>query len=324
MIEDFVVLLVSLGILLYGSQMAIKHAVRISKSLKKSQFSVGFILLALTTSLPELFVSISSSLQGQPGIALGNVIGSNIANIALILGLAGVLFGIKIKRSQIVENSEILLLISLLPLYLLTGATVGPAFGLILVAFFIAYLIYISGTKVIPAEYQVLNMKTHRFIKLKVIDSINHVGKSTALFLVGVAMVILGSHYLVNSSISIIEIFLVPPEFVGLTIIAIGTSLPELVTTITAYRQGHTDLALGNIIGSCVTNLTLVLGSASILAPITATFDIFATAIILLVVINLLTWYSLIKNGGITKYVGAALIGLYILFLAGEIGLVIL
>ena len=320
---DYIFFIVFIAGLVFFSRIAIDKAVKISDFLGTSHFTIGFILVALCTSLPELFVSVTSALAGTGGIAVGNVVGSNIADLGLVLGACALVTGIQLQRKEMMENAEVLFLITFIPLYFLIRNTIALTFGVILLVVFILYIVFLKRREGATAIHSTFNPQTHKFEEVKFKIQKRQVTVALIVFIIAIAGVILCANYLVESSINIINAWFVPPAFVGATIIAFGTSLPELVVSVRAIRKGYVSLAFGNIIGSCVINLTLVLGVGAVIAPLAVSQVVFAPAIGFLMALNAVLWYMLTKHNGIPKKYGFIFILIYALFILSEVGVVV-
>lgn len=324
MFEAILFFIISLLVLVKASHLSIDQAIKVSEHLSTTHFVVGFVLIAVTTSLPELFISSIATLSNQGAIAMGNIIGSNIANIALVLGFVSFFGIIKIVRKEMIENAEILLFISFFPAYLLIKGSIGTASGIFLLSLFFVYCIYLFKRKEATAIHYVLDTKTERFVKYKEKKPKLKIIKTFILFFIGIAIIIISANFLIQYALEIIDIFMIPPSFMAVTLIAAGTSLPELAIGISAMRKKYASLALGTIIGSCVINLTLVLGSVAILSPVRMRFDLFTSALTFLIIVNVVLLYSLIKFKGIPRKIGVLFLIIYILFILSGAGILVL
>ena len=244
-------LVASLLIIVIISDRVIRYVLIISEALGLSEMAAGFILLSIITSLPELSVSTVASLGGEGGLSVGNVLGSNIANLTIILGLAILIAGKKIifKGQSNKELVQFLFISSIIPLFIVQQGSLGPVLGIVLLILFIYFTKTISQ-KTDPKN----NNKTHQLQKK---ENLKIVGLK---FLAGIALIIILSKFAVDSSVEIADYIGLPPSIIGATIIGLGTSLPELATTIQALKKGLINMALGNLLGSCITNITLILG----------------------------------------------------------------
>lgn len=308
MLEQLAILIIGIIVLIKSSQYLIDASIEISKILKISQFAVGFILLSVATSLPEFFIAAISSLGGNSGIALGNVIGANIADIAWVLGVTATLGLIKFKKKSISENATILFLMSIIPLILLVRGNIDRSIGLILLLIFAFYCFFI-------AKRGHTSEIRHRHYTPK------EILRNAFLFCGSVAAMLISASYVVQTGVEIATILSVPQTFIGISIISIGTTLPEMVVNVSAIRRKKASLAIGNILGSCVTNLTLVLGTAATILPITINTAVITPAVIFLIGLNFFLW-MLVAKGQISKRAGAIMVIMYMLFIFTEAGLI--
>ena len=273
-----------------------------------SGYVIGFLVLALSTSLPELFVSISSGLQGQGELIMGNIIGSNVANMLLVLGSYAALVGIKVRgQSKLVNYAQALFFISVIPLILLARGSVGQIAGVVLVASFVIYTFFLTKKKA-KAE---IEEKYHVSQKLS----------GAIVFIISIALLLYSANLLVSSATGIAESLNISSWIIGVTVIALGTSLPEMVVNVSAIFKRQYKMAIGNILGSCVINLTIVLGAGAILTPIIVNYVTMGASMILLVMINLVVWFMLQRFKGISKLGGLAFLAAYVIFVLAEIGL---
>jgi len=303
-IEQFVILIISLLTVVFFSNIVIRAVMKLAEYLKIAEFAIGFIVISVFTSLPEFIISTTAAYAGEPGIAVGNVLGSNITNILLVLGLAIVVRGVKVHRREMEENSEILLLITLAPLIFFLRGTLGFFEGLLLILLFAIYAFF-----VIKRDYH-FEFPDHVLAKDWIITNLK--------FWFGMVIVIIAAKFVVSSAAAIATILSMPESAIGVTIVAFGTSQPELAIAIGAVKKGHTGLALGEVLGSNVVNLTLVLGSAALIHPLSADYETFASTIAFLVAICLMLWYLLVKHTRLSRRHGLLFVILYILFIMSE------
>lgn len=302
-------LIVSVIILARSSGLVVDNAVKMSRYFGISQLAIGFLLLAVSTSLPELSVSVISSTGGEGAIAAGNVFGSNIANILLVLGLGAFLYGFKISASDLRDIGLVLLLTSLISIYIIfnssvQGNTLGFLEGSLLLTAFASYAWY-SMKKRSRTDN---NNDGEEMTKGEAL-------KAFLFFGVGIMMVIVSSGFVVDSSVKLAKLLGIAESFIGATIIAIGTSLPELSIDLQAIRKKHYGLALGDAIGSNMANLTLVLGTAAVINPIHVQIPIFIAALLFAVIANILLLYVAAVNKKIERIGGALFLALYIAYI---------
>ena len=311
---ETLVLLFSIAILSKAAEMVISSSVRLSKFFNINQAAMGFLMVAIATSLPELSVSVTSSLAGEGAISAGNVFGSNIANILLILGIGGFVYGMKITAPNLRDVALILLLTTIISVYIIYGSSVsfqalGLPEGLILLLIFAVYVWWTLRRKKSfngNAKAKVTKEKALRAF----------VG-----FFVGIFLVIISSAFAVDSAVAIASGFGLAQSFIGATLIAIGTSLPELSTALAALRKKQYGLVLGNAVGSNMANITLVLGVTSAINPVSVQLPIFIAALLFAVIANTLLFYSAAVNKGIGRFSGAAYIVVYVIYLLAILGL---
>lgn len=296
-------------VMIISGSFFIKSILRIAAFLRLSEFVVSFIIIGFATSLPELFVGISSALAKQPQISLGNVIGSNIANLTIIIGIPILLArGIDIKSKTIKKDSMYMFLIALLPLILMIiGSKLSKFDGVILILTFFAYSAWLIK------ERQSFTKKVK-----------NHVGRIEILvysifFMFSIFLLHYSAKYTVKyASLSAIDLSM-PPIFIGLFIIALGTSLPELVVGFSAVMNKNPDIILGNVMGSVVANSTIVLGITALIFPITTSLFIFFTSISFMVLTTFL-FMTFVESGNKLYWKeGVAMILIYVVFLVMEL-----
>jgi len=269
---DFLVFVAGMGALIWGAEFIIKESERIALHYNISEFVIGATLIALGTSLPEMAASIAASVKGQSDMAVANVLGSNIMNISLVLGLVFLIASrITPDRDLFFKDSAWLLFPAIIfPLMVLDGS-LSRLDGFLLFAMMGAYVLFLVQSS---SEEQVAEIDE----ELKK-EPFNW-PKTAGLLLVGFVLVVGGADYAIDAAADIARSFGISEWIVGLLLIAFGTSLPELVVSIKAARAGKADMSIGNIIGSNMANTSVVLGSAAMTRPLTidlasSSFDIF-------------------------------------------------
>ncbi len=257
-------LIIGLVILIVGGDYLVKGSSNIAFRLKLSPLVVGLTIVAFGTSAPELLISIQSALIGSPDIAVGNVVGSNICNLALVLGVTAVIYPVKVQSNSIKIDWPVTLGASLLLYIISLDGYIGIYEGLMFVLILIVYL------------FLIIKQSRKSILALEINKEENNIPESPQkplwkdiLFIVlGCVGLYYGSEWFVGSAKEITIQFGVEERVVGLTIVAIGTSLPEMVTAAMASYKGHTDLALGNLMGSNIFNILSILGITSIIKKI--------------------------------------------------------
>lgn len=250
-------LVVGFVMLMKGADWFVEGASQIADRLGIPQLVIGLTIVAMGTSLPEAAVSISAATQGSAEITIGNVVGSNIMNVLVILGLTAVVCVIPVQKSTVRYEIPFMILITAVLAGLgLADNQVSRPEGLILWAFMILYLFYLLRMAKNGTGGEEAGGKK-RPIWLLIL-----------MVLVGAAMIVFGSDITVDAATAIAKIFGMSERFIGLTIVAFGTSLPELVTSVTAALKGKTDIAVGNIVGSNIFNILFVVGTTALITPV--------------------------------------------------------
>ncbi|MBQ5314545.1 MAG: calcium/sodium antiporter, partial [Oscillospiraceae bacterium] len=251
------ILLLALGftMLIKGADWFVDGASGIATKFGIPQLVIGLTIVAMGTSAPEAAVSISAAIGGSADITIGNIVGSNILNIFIILGISAVITTLAVASSTIKYETPFMILVTVLLLVLGLDKTIGLIDGIILIIAFIAYLTYLF----IMAKN---NKEEQPEAKQMAI------WKAILLTIIGLALIILGSNVTVDAATAIAKAFGVSERFIGLTIVALGTSLPELFTSVSAARKHNADIAIGNIVGSNIFNILFVVGISSIIIPV--------------------------------------------------------
>ncbi len=296
-VMPIITLLVSLFALYLSSQRAITYAVEIARALRVSEFAIGFVLVSVATSIPELAVSITSALKGSLQLVVGNVFGANVADIALILGITAIFARIHIRPKEFQNLTLILLGISLLSLFLLLFEA-GKNTGLFLIGVFAFYVLYVlkKEEKVVPRNHEQI------------------LPNALFMFFLSIAIVLITANYAVEAVIQLARQFSLTETFFGATLISIGTTLPELSVSLLAVQKKLQHLAIGNIIGSAIVNLTLVLGTGLVLGPSLIALD-FLKLIVFSVIVNTVLLYFIVVRRQLAFKEGITLLILYAAFL---------
>lgn len=257
-------LIVGLALLVWSSDIFVDGATSTAVRYKVSPLVIGVVIIGFGTSSPEIIVSIMASLEGNPGIAIGNAVGSNITNIGLVLGITALLAPIMVKSSVLKRELPILLIVTALGMVLLLNHTLGVIDGLILITALAAILIWmIRSNKNAPADDSLAKEVNEEIGKIPKLSKIR-----AALYVIGgLALLMISAQMMIWGAVEIAEYFEVPDLIIGLTIIAIGTSLPELAAAIAAALKSEVDMMIGNILGSNLFNITAVLAVPALLAP---------------------------------------------------------
>ena len=317
--EPATLLFGALGLLLLGlgGDVLVRGAVGIAAALNVSPLFTGLVLVGFGTSTPELVTSLDAVLRGSPGIAVGNVIGSNLANILLIAGLTAVILPIPANPVSFRRDARMLALATAaVVLFALTG-NLSRVSGGVLVALLAGYLYYTYRTEQVRPD---ASAELHELEgSLLVRTPARPVWISLFLAAMGFAAILFGADALVTSSIEVAQHFGIPETVIGLTVVAVGTSLPELATSIAAAIKGETDIALGNIIGSNLFNLLGILGVTALVHPITIPPNVLSYDVWILAGVTALLLFFAFSNARIGRWEGLTFLLLY----AGYLGFLV-
>lgn len=265
MLTPSLFVLAGLMLLAAGAEALVRGSSALALRLGVTPLVVGLTVVAFGTGSPELFVSVEAAYRGDSGIALGNVVGSNIGNVALILGLAALARPMKVRSELIRREAPLMIGVTLLLCALLYDGTLSRVDGLVLVIGSVAYtaFAYLAArrdrSKVVAEEFEDALAQPKRAAW---VDAV--------LVVVGFALLLFGARLLVGGATTIAESFGISQVVIGLTVIAVGTSLPELATSVVAAAKGEADVAFGNVIGSNILNILLILGVAALISPVEA------------------------------------------------------
>jgi cation:H+ antiporter len=304
------ILIASLVGIASASHFVIKSLEKLIEITGLSEASAGFIILAVLTSTPEITVAVFSVAQGTPAISIGDVLGSNVFNIGVVLGILGFFGYLKTCCTDLlVELTDMLFITALIPLLLVINQyhilnIPTPVVGLVLLAVFLANTFLMARRRTPTVELSSINSV-----------STARKGVAIATLLASFAIVVVAARFAVYSASSVAVSLGASPVFVGAKIVAIGTSLPELTLDLTAVRRGRVQLALGDIVGSNLTNLTLVLGLVLLTSPFAVNMTVFTEILPFLLMTTVVFW-RFIMRGGVSKIGGVILLLTYVLFQA--------
>lgn len=254
---QFLLLAAGFVMLIKGADWFVDGASGIAAKFGIPQLVIGLTIVAMGTSAPEAAVSISAAFSGNADITIGNIVGSNILNIFIILGVSSVITTLAVAKSTIKYEIPFMTAITLLLLLLGLDGEIGLIDGIILIAAFALYMFYLFRMAKNNKEEQDAESEKKMGIAKAIIFTI-----------IGLALIVLGSNVTVDAATKIAEAFGVSERFIGLTIVALGTSLPELFTSVSAARKGNAYIAIGNIVGSNIFNILFVVGISSVIIPV--------------------------------------------------------
>ena len=309
MILDIILLVVGFIILIKGADIFVDGASSIAGNFKISKMLIGLTIVAFGTSAPEFAVSVKSLISGNGDIVLGNVIGSNILNILLILGISSLFHFLNVKNNTVKKELPITLLITTLFAVLLSDhlfdSNITNAFtrsdGIVLLLFFLVFIYYLISM----ARNKVDDDQNEKYMSMP---------KSIMYTILGLACIIVGSNFVVDSASSLAAIIGISEKMISLTVIAFGTSLPELVTSVTATKKGEYDIAIGNVVGSNIFNIGMVIGlPIAIFGGISDITFNYIDLIVMLLSAFLLFIFSF-KDRKISKKEGIAFLILFVIY----------
>lgn len=317
MILDIVYILLGLALLVKGGDYLVDGSVAIAKRAKLSEMVIGLTVVGFGTSMPELLVSAQSAWMGNSGIAIGNVVGSNISNIALILGLTSIVHVIPAQKITLKLDLPFMFLSFVLFVAIAMTGSVGRVAGVIGVLMLICFVSYqVRQSRKANKAKEIIakeNPEAHEE------DEPMALWKAILLVIVSFLAMVFGANILVEGASNIARLLGVTDRIIGLTIVAIGTSLPELFSSVMAAIKGKTDMAIGNIIGSGTFNILCVIGVSSIITPIMATNIGFAFDYALMIFLGVLLWLFLRSKHLLERWEGFVLTAIYIAYLAKTI-----
>ena len=290
------VALLALGfvMLVKGADWFVDGASGIAVKFHIPQIIIGLTIVAMGTSAPEAAVSITAALGGSADITVGNIVGSNILNILIILGLASVIIPIAVGKSTIKVDAPFMIAISAIFLLLGWDGTVSRIDGIIMLLLFAAYI----GYMIYEAIHS--NDEGEEIKQLSI-------GKALGFTVIGLGLIVLGSNVAVDAATELARIFGMSERFIGLTIVALGTSLPELFTSVVAARKGNADIAIGNIVGSNIFNILFVVGLSSMIVdvPFAANFRI---DMIVAIAAAIFLWVAPMRDKKLVRWHGAVML----------------
>ena len=318
MLINILIVISGFILLVIGADLLVRGASNIAKKFYIPEMLIGLTIVALGTSAPELIITITSAQSGATDLIIGNAIGSNLCNLLLILGLMAIIHPILIDEEAKKIHIPVSLLSAIVILILeLCNLGSARAFidridGILLVILFITYFSFPIFTEIKDIK-QAFKENTNNEESKKI-----NVFVSIIFIAIGVVLLKFGGDFVVDNATLIAEHFNISERVIGLTIVAIGTAMPELVTSIVSIIRKDTDLAVGNLVGSCVLNLFLILGIGAIITPLEFSNE-FNQNLILLIVANFILWmFNFIgKKNIITRFKGIILLGLFSLYIAG-------
>jgi cation:H+ antiporter len=301
-----VLTIVGIAMLCYGGNWLVSGGVAIAQKFRISKMLIGMTVIAYGTSTPELAASIAAA--GEHGeIILGNIIGSNIANIGMVIGIAAIIAPLVVKKTQIRKEVPIMIGISFLLVLLSLDGEISQYDGILLISSLLVFTIFLYK-----------DVKKQKTIDINEEIKIEKLfPKAFVLLGVGIALLYFGATLTIDNAVILAESFGLSERIIGITVIAIGTSLPELITSIIAIRKGHTDIGIGNIIGSNIYNILMIMGIGATIAGVAVVSEVFVDYAVMIGFA--LVMFIAMKTGLITRPIGIGLAIAYLVYLAATL-----
>ncbi len=315
MFLDVVIFIVALSVLIYGADFIINESEKIALKFGISEYIIGATLIALGTSLPEMAASINASINGKPELSISNIVGSNILNITLVLGLVFILAKkINPNRDFFKKDSAWALFPVLIFIVAILNGKISRFTGFVFMLLMGAYILFITRH-----DKDVIDLAD---IDKEELQKSFSWAKSIPLLILGFLMVVYGADYTVSSASNIAKFFGVSDWVIGVVLVALGTSMPELVVSVSAAVKGKADMAIGNIIGSNMANITIAVGAAAVANPIAIDFSKYTFDIVTMLVATLMLVFITV-NKMYSKPSGISLLILLAIFMEHTINSVI-
>ncbi len=304
-VVNLVFLIISCFALVKSSSFLVKSLTKLASFIGLNEFAIGFIIMAISTSLPELFVGVTSALSNKQSLALGNVIGSNILNLTIVIGVVAVLVkNVKIHSKLIKRDVIFMVAMVILPLFLMWDQKISRIDAVILIGAFCVYL------------WQMV--KQEKSFSRKLSEAKGKMAIWITIAVLSIFLLLLSAHFVVHFASELSVALKVPELLIGLFIVSLGTSLPELIFEAKSVLEKHDELAIGDLLGSVIINSSLVLGVTALIRPITADFLLFFSSAIFMVLSAFLFMTFAESEKGISWKEGISLILLYMFFVIVE------
>lgn len=314
MIKEILFIVLGFVLLIKGADFLVDGASDIAKKFHIPEIVIGLTIVSIGTSMPELFVSTTSALMGSPDMSIGNIIGSNICNLLLILGVSAMIQPVKFQKSTIKIEIPMCFVFSAIFLVLCnTGNVISRLEGvflLVLFAGFLVYTFYVAKQGMEAAKEQEAIEETDQKKESSML-------KSIGLVVLGIVALKIGGDFTVDHAVVIAQQLHISEKVIGLTILAVGTSLPELVTSVVAAMKGNDDIAIGNIIGSNIFNMLMIIGVSALITALTYNVTYNVQMVILLISLIVLTVFAFTKpKEKMNRVNGLIYVLMYVVYLA--------
>ncbi len=299
---EYVLLIIGFILLVKGADYFVDGSSSVASLLKVPPLIIGLTIVSAGTSAPEAAVSITAAANGIGGLSVGNVVGSNIFNLLVVIGASALIAPFKTDKDILRRDLPINLIISVLLLIFVFNGILGRVEGVVLFLLMIAYMVYL-----------IIDSIKHK-AEAEDVETMSPI-KSVIFIIGGLAAIIWGGDLVVDAATAIAKTFGLSDTLIGLTIVAVGTSLPELVTSVVAARKGQSELSLGNAVGSCIFNILFILGISSVIIPQTIDPQLIINSVILIAVSAFL-WFVGKTKGNITRVEGVVCVLAYVAYTA--------
>ncbi len=300
---QLLLLVIGFVMLVRGADWFVDGASGIAAKLKIPQLVIGLTIVAMGTSAPEAAVSVTAALKGNAGITIGNILGSNILNILIILGISGVITSLAVAKSTIKIDIPVVLAATGLLYWTGYDGKVSLWEGILFLAFFVLYIGYLM--------YVAFKERKQNDEDVKELSII----RACVLTIIGLFFIVWGSDITVDAATKIAKILGLSERFIGLTIVALGTSLPELFTSVMAARKGNADIAIGNIVGSCIFNILFIIGLSALIIPVEF-LPAFRFDAIIAALSTVMLFVFVLKNKRLDRWAGVLMLVSYAAYFA--------
>lgn len=312
-----ILIIIGFILLIKGADFLVDGASCIAKRFHIPEIIIGLTIVSIGTSMPELFVSITSALDGYSDMAIGNVIGSNVCNLLLILGVSTVIKSIKFQRETRLIEIPLCFCFTIIFMILCNAQNdVSRSDAIILIALFVLFILYTIFMGIKGEKFDRKDNKENIVVDPSTTNANTRLFKNIVYVILGIVALKIGGDLTVNNAVAIAKQFNISEKIISLTILAIGTSLPELVTSVTAAIKGNSDIAIGNILGSNIFNMLLIIGVSSLITPIVYNITYNKELIILILSTLLLALFPIIPpKNEMSKFNGVIYLIFYIIYL---------
>lgn len=314
MLISIFLIVVGFVLLIKGADFLVEGSSNIAKKFHIPEIIIGLTIVSIGTSMPELFVSTTSSVNGYADMSIGNIVGSNLCNLLLILGMSAMIRPIKFqKETRLIEMPMCLAITIIFMIFCNTSGTIQKSEAIALIILFVMFILYtiIMGKK--GEQFD----KDNTIVEIETEDKPISIIKNVIFIILGVIGLKIGGDLTVENSLVIARAFNVSEKIIGLTILAIGTSLPELVTSVTAAIKGNSDIAIGNIIGSNIFNILFIIGVSALISPLAYNFTYNIQMAILIIAMLVLALFPVIPpKNEMSRFNGVIYLILYVIYMA--------